>query len=378
MSLTAVPQTAAPAITPIRAATPYLALNVEQAVGHFRAVAAQFGSQAVHYAVKANPHPALVAALVRAGSRFDVASAGEVGLCLDAGAAPADLIFSNPVKRRADIVFAYARGVRCFVADATSELHKLAAAAPGASVLVRLATSGAGSDLPQSVKFGSPEADLLGLLQLANALGLEAAGVAFHVGSQQRDPLRWELPIAQAARVFAATRKAGLRPYLLDIGGGLPARHEGDCPDLPAYARIIAAALDRHFGDERPELIVEPGRGIVGDAGTLVAEVIGITWRNGRRWVTVDVGFFSGLVEAMGEEIRYRLSTDRDGDPSGPAVLAGPTCDSVDLLYEKTPVMLPLTLSEGDRVLFHSAGAYTSTCSTVGFNGFPALPTVLV
>ena len=199
-------------------------------------------------------------------------------------------------------------------------------------MLVRLATSGAGADLPLSVKFGSPEADLPGLLLLANALGLEAAGVAFHVGSQQRDPGRWELPIAQAARVFTATRKAGLRPYLLDIGGGLPARHEGVCPGLPTYAGIIAAALDRHFGGERPEVIVEPGRGIVGDAGTLVAEIIGITWRDGRRWVTVDAGVFSGLVEALGEEIRYRLSTDRDGDPSGPAEPAGPTCDSVDLL----------------------------------------------
>ena len=128
----------------------------------------------------------------------------------------------------------------------------------------------------------------------------------------------------------------------------------------------------------RPEVIIEPGRGIVGDAGTLVAEVIGITWRGGRRWVTVDAGLFSGLVEALGEEIRYRLEyRARRATRSGPAVLAGPTCDSLDLLYEKTPVSLPLTLAEGDRVLFHSAGAYTSTCSTVGFNGFPALPTVL-
>ena len=376
MSLTAVTKIPAPAV-PGRTATPYLVLNIEEAVGRYRTVEAQFGPRAVHYAVKANPHPELVAALVRAGSRFDVASAGEVDLCLDAGAAPTDLIFSNPVKRRYDIAFAYTRGVRRFVADAASELHKLAAAAPGASVLMRLATSGAGADLPLSVKFGGPEADMPGLLQLADALGLEAAGVAFHVGSQQRDPGRWELPIAQAARIFAAARKAGLRPYLLDIGGGLPAHHEGVCPGLPTYADIITADLDRHFGGERPEVIVEPGRGIVGDAGTLVAEVIGVTWRYGRRWVTVDAGVFSGLVEALGEEIRYRLSTDRDGDPSGPAVLAGPTCDSIDLLYEKTPVRLPLTLAEGDRVLFHSAGAYTSTCSTVGFNGFPGLPTVL-
>ena len=357
--------------------TPYLVLDVGRAVARYRRLQDAFGERAVHYAVKANPHPELLGALMRAGGRFDVASAGEVELCLSTGAAAADLIFSNPVKRRADIAAAYALGVRRFVADSTAELDKLAAAAPGASVLVRLASTGAGSDHPLSVKFGRAEPELLGLLQHANAAGLDAAGVAFHVGSQQRDPRRWVPPIAAAARVFAAARTAGLAPRILDIGGGLPAGHAGSCPPLARYVRTISRAVRRHFGDEPPELVVEPGRGVVGDAGRLMAEVIGVTSRHGQRWVTLDVGLFSGLVEALDEEIRYRISTDRDDDPTGPAVLVGPTCDSLDVLYVRDPVTLPLTLAEGDRVVLEAAGAYTTAFSTVGFNGFPALPTVL-
>jgi ornithine decarboxylase len=362
--------------------TPYLVLDVDLAVTRYVELATLFGPDAIHYAVKANPHPALVAALASAGSRFDVASPGEVDLCLTAGAAPDQLVYSNPVKRRADIAAAFGLGIRLFAADSIEEIVKLSAAAPGSDVLVRLATSGAGSDWPLSGKFGCRPADAVELLIEAEARGLQPAGVSFHVGSQQRDPHRWEPPIAAAAMIFAELRARGLAPWLLDLGGGLPAAHEGDHPGLETYAGVIHAALDTHFGRDRPELIVEPGRGIAGDAGTVVAEVLGVSWRAGRRWVYLDVGVYTGLVETLGEAIRYRIEADGDragvGDPAlAPAVLAGPTCDSVDVLYERAPVLLPVTLAEGDQVRFTSAGAYTSSYSTVGFNGFAPLTTVL-
>ena len=146
---------------------------------------------------------------------------------------------------------------------------------------------------------------------------------------------------------------------------------------LQTYVDTIHQALGDYFAEPRPRLIIEPGRGVVGDAGVLVTEVVGVSWRGGRRWVYLDAGIYSGLVETLGEAIRYRLTTDRDGDERGPVVLAGPTCDSVDVLYEQTPALLPLTLREGDQVTFCSAGAYTTSYSTVGFNGFAPLATVL-
>jgi ornithine decarboxylase len=326
--------------------------------------------------VKANPHPILLEALVAAGSRFDVASSGEVEVCLRVGAAATDLLYSNPVKRTSDIAAAREAGVRRFVADSDSEVAKVAVAAPGSEVLIRIATSGEGSDWPLSGKFGCAPQEAVALLQQAAELELEPAGIAFHVGSQQRDPSRWEAPIASASRAFRELRNRGIELHVLDIGGGLPAAHEGNFPSLSVYRDTIFEVLQRHFSSDPPELIIEPGRGIVGDAGWLNSEVVGVNWRGGRRWIYVDVGVYTGLVETLGEAIRYQLYTEQDESELGPAVLAGPTCDSVDVLYEKAPVMLPLGLREGDRIVFGSAGAYTTSYSTVGFNGFPPLRTI--
>lgn len=359
-------------------ATPYLALDVAAAVRRYGELAAAFGPHAVHYAVKANPHPALVGALAAADGRFDVASAGEVDLCLAAGAQPDALVYSNPMKRRSEIDHTWRSGVRLFAADSPDELHKLASTAPGADVLVRLSTSGAGSDWPLSGKFGCAPSEAYELLLLADRLGLGAAGVAFHVGSQQREPRRWDRPLEATAEVFRRLRSHGVRPWVVDVGGGLPADHEGGHPPLPVYLDRILRGFAQHFPVRPPRLVVEPGRSVVGDAGTLVSTVLGVTRRGGRRWVYLDAGVYSGLVEALGEAIRYRLRTAYDGAELGPAVLAGPTCDSVDVLYERTPVLLPLVLAEGDEVRFHAAGAYTATYSSVGFNGFAPLPTVLV
>ena len=268
--------------------------------------------------------------------------------------------------------------MRLFVVDSMPEVHKVAEAAPGTAVLCRLVTSGDGSDWPLSRKYGCSVAEAVEVLTRAAYLGLEAAGVSFHVGSQQRDPDAWGKPIDAAARVFELLRRRDLRPRLLDMGGGFPAVYDERCPPVPGVRR-------GHRGPPRtapsatrsPATIVEPGRGIVGDAGTLVSTVIGVIERAGVRWVFLDAGVFTGLVETLGEAIRYRLTTIGRRRPTGPCVLAGPTCDSTDVLYEERMVALPLSLTEGDEVRLLSAGAYTSCYSSVGFNGFAPLPTVL-
>jgi ornithine decarboxylase len=358
--------------------TPRLELDVAHALGRYAALAAALPGTAVHYAVKANPHPALLLALARAGSRFDVASPAETDACLTAGATADDLVFSNPVKRREDIAIAARSGVRLFVVDSPEETRKVADAAPGSRVLCRLVTSGEGSDWPLSRKFGCSTDEALAALRLAAFLGLDPAGVSFHVGSQQRDPLAWRAPIEAAARIFDALRADGLRPHLLDLGGGFPAGHEGGAPPLRQYAAAIHSFLGDAFGGRRPDTLIEPGRGVVGDAGTVVARVIAVLRRGDVRWVYLDCGVFTGLVETLDEAIRYRLQVPGVDGPTGPCVLAGPTCDSADVMYQHTPVRLPLALAEGDEVRLRAAGAYTSCYSTVGFNGFDPLPTVLV
>lgn len=364
------------AVTPLPT-TPFLELDVAMAVGRFRAIARALRGTFVHYAVKANPHPDLLAALAAAGCNFDVASPAEVRAALAAGATTDDLIYSNPVKRRDHVAEAARLGVRLFVVDSMEEVDKVADVAPGTAVVCRLITSGDGSDWPLSRKYGCSVAQAVEILRAAATRGLDPAGVSFHVGSQQRDPEAWRSPIAAAATVFGALRADGYRPWLLDLGGGFPARHEGDVPELPAYGRVIEDQLSRSFGAYRPRTLVEPGRGIAGDAGALVSTVIAVVDRNDTRWVYLDAGLFTGLVETLDEAIRYRLESSADGGPTGPCVLAGPTCDSADVLYQVTPVQLPLALAEGDIVRFESAGAYTSCYSTVGFNGFEPLPVIV-
>jgi ornithine decarboxylase len=331
----------------------------------------------VHDAVKANPHPVLLRALAQAGCRFDVASPAEVHLALAAGASPLHLVHSNPVSRRDHLAQVHALGVRLFVVDSPGEVAKLAGAAPGASVLVRIVTSGWGADWPLSRKYGCTLDEAVVLLGGAARCGLDPAGVSFHVGSQQRDPQAWAAPVRSAAGVFDAVRAAGHHPWLIDLGGGFPARLDADLPPVAEYGRTIDRVLTETFGADRPQTLVEPGRGIARDAGTLVASVVGVVDRGGSRWVFLDAGVYTGLVETLDEAIRYRFETPGVAGPTGPCVVAGPSCDSADVLYETTPVPLPLALTDGDEVLIHAAGAYSSCYSTVGFNGFAPLPTVI-
>ncbi|HEX6917238.1 MAG TPA: alanine racemase, partial [Phycicoccus sp.] len=215
------PSPAPPVVTPGPAPvpTPRLELSVGTAVSRFLDLASALPGTAVHYAVKANPHPVLLRALAQAGCRFDVASPDEARAALAVGAPAAHLLHSNPVARRDHLVEAHELGVRLFVVDSAGEVAKVADAAPGSSVLVRIVTSGSGSDWPLSRKYGCTVEDAVELLVAAGRLGLDPAGVSFHVGSQQRNPHAWAAPIGSAARVFAGARAAGLHPWLLDLGG---------------------------------------------------------------------------------------------------------------------------------------------------------------
>jgi len=176
--------------------------------------------------------------------------------------------------------------------------------------------------------------------------------------------------------VFDATAERGLNLRMINMGGGYPVRYRKDVPDLDTVGQTIRAAIARHFGDNPPEMIIEPGRSITAEAGVIETEVVLISskdYANGVRWVYLDIGKFGGLAETMDEAIQYPIATPHDGSSEGPVAIAGPTCDGADILYENAGYQLPLGLKVGDKVLLLKAGAYTTTYASVGFNGFPPL-----
>lgn len=363
-------------LTDQRPETPCLVVDLDVVGANYAALCEAAPWATVYYAVKANPAPPIITLLNRLGAHFDAASIHEIEQCLALGVTPDRLSYGSTIKKQRDIASAFAKGVRLFAFDSLLELEKLSVAAPGSRVYCRILTDGAGADWPLSDKFGCDGDMAVDLLLRAREMGLDPAGISFHVGSQQRDTGQWDIVLARTAELFAALKRAGISLEMINLGGGFPAQYQSDIAPLMDYTRAIDAAVRRCFGDAKLELIVEPGRSIVGDAGVIQSEVVLISQKShdaARRWVYVDVGMFGGLPETLGEAIKYRIRTPHDGGPTGPVILAGPTCDEVDILYQDADYRLSLDLAVGDKIEFLSAGAYTATYASIGFNGFPPL-----
>jgi ornithine decarboxylase len=299
-------------------------------------------------------------------------------MALDAGATPDRISFGNTIKKERDIARAHALGIGLFSVDCAAEVEKIARAAPGARVFCRILYDCAGAEWPLSRKFGCDPEMAVDVLDLAKRLGLEPYGISFHVGSQQRKVKAWDRALAMASSVFRDCAERGINLSMVNMGGGFPTKYLKEVPAVVQYGRSIFRALRKHFGNAIPETIIEPGRGMVGNAGIIEAEVVLISKKSDEdevRWVYLDIGKFGGLAETMDESIRYAIKTPHDGAEMTPCVLAGPTCDSADVMYEKLPYPLPVTLEIGDKLLIEGTGAYTSTYSAVAFNGFPPLRT---
>jgi len=353
--------------------TPALICDLDRVRENFRALQAALPDAAIYYAVKANPASPILDTLVGLESHFDAASIEEVRQCLIAGAEPGTISFGNTVKKSAAIAEAMRVGVDLFAFDSREELDKLAEAAPGARVYCRLAVSQEGADWPLPHKFGTDAAHARDLLIEAARRGLVPYGLSFHVGSQQTGVGAYQDAIGAAAMVFTDLRQRGIDLAMLNLGGGFPIRYRDEIPPIGDFGLAITEALRQHFGNHWPELIIEPGRALVGDAGVIVSEVVLACDRSadgGRRWVYLDIGRFGGLAETEDEAIRYRISAPGIRGKDQDMVIAGPTCDGVDVLYRKTVTLLPERLAAGDRVLIHDTGAYVTSYASQGFNGF--------
>jgi ornithine decarboxylase len=360
---------------------PCLVLDLDVVRDNYEAFARTMPGTRIFYAVKANPAPEILSLLASLGSCFDTASVVEVEMALAAGATPDRVSFGNTIKKERDIAKAHALGIKLFAVDSDEEVEKVARAAPGASVFCRILADGAGAEWPLSRKFGCEPSMAEDVLLHAHKLGLKAYGISFHVGSQQTRLGAWDQAVGEAKAIFDRMLAHGITLEMVNLGGGFPTKYLKAVPGQNMYANAIHDALAKHFGNAIPETIIEPGRGMVGNAGVIKSEVVLISKKHVNdnvRWVYLDIGKFGGLAETMDEAIRYPLVTAKDGDAMEPCVIAGPTCDSADVLYEKTPYPLPVTLSVGDEVLIEACGAYTTTYSAVAFNGFPPLRSFVI
>lgn len=361
--------------------TPYLVVDLDVVENNYRALRRTLPIAQVYYAVKANPAPEVVKRLVGLGSSFDVASPAEVELVLNAGATAENISFGNTIKKEEDIRWAYDYGVRMYAFDSEAELHKLARSAPGSRVFCRLLVSCEGADWPLSRKFGCEVEMARDLLIKAQGLGLEPYGVSFHVGSQQTRLDQWDNALAQTAELFKALEGSGIDLKMINIGGGLPARYIDSVSPVGSYSSAIQKALTKHFGQNIPRIITEPGRSLVGDSGILDAEIVLISrksYADDTRWIYLDIGKFGGLAETLDESIKYRIEAVGRKGATAPVILAGPSCDSADILYEKFQYQLPHSLQVGDKLRLHATGAYTASYASVGFNGFAPLPTYCI
>ena len=357
--------------------TPFVVIDTATVARQFDELQQLFPYARVYYAVKANPAPEILSLLRDKGSNFDVASIYELDKLLSLGVSADRCSYGNTIKKSRDIRYFYEKGVRMYATDSEADVRNIAKAAPGSKVYVRILTEGSGTaDWPLSRKFGCQSDMAMDILVLARDLGLEPYGVSFHVGSQQRDIGAWDAAIGKVKVIFERLKEEdNITLKMLNLGGGFPANYLTRANPLDTYAEEITRFIEEDFGEDFPEIILEPGRSLISNAGVLVSEIVLISRKSHtslQRWVFTDVGKFSGLIETTDECIKYPLYTDKHGELEE-VVLAGPTCDSADIMYANYTYGLPLNLAIGDRLYWLSTGAYTTSYSAIEFNGVPPL-----
>ena len=351
--------------------SPLVILDCERVRVQFRKLKKALPRVDLHYALKPMPHPAVVETVLAEGGFLDLATTGEVQLVQRLGVDPARCIHTHPIKRPEDIANALEFGVRLFVADNPDEVRKFAHLTDRAELLLRVSFRSPGAVVDLSRKFGCDPEHLLALARLAADLGVRVRGLSFHAGSQTRDAAKHVEALAACAKLMAAARREQLGVFdTLDIGGGFPIDYTDPVQDIGRFCAPLRAALAKL--PRRVRVIAEPGRYIVGPCAIGVASVMGRAQREGHWWYYLDDGLYGAYSGQLFDHARYPVEPLRDSEERLPSVLAGPTCDSIDVIAEN--LMLP-ALKAGDLVVGRAMGAYTWASATE-FNFFPK-PTVV-
>jgi len=347
--------------------TPFLVLDTNYVKENYYKLKNSINDVEIFYAVKANSHPSILETLRDLGASFDVASKGEIEKLMNLGISTDKMSFGNTIKKEKDIKFAWDNGVEYFAVDSEMEVEKIARNAPGAKVYGRLSMSSNDSDWPLSGKFGTDVDHLIEILKYAKRKGLIPYGVSFHVGSQSYNKYKWKEAILNASEVFEKLHKQKIDLKMLNLGGGIPVKHTKPVPDVEEIGEIINESIKEYLGWVKGlRVLSEPGRSMVGNAGIIASRVLLRSRKGTQNWVFLDTGVFHGLMETV-ENFRYEVLVEgKEYSETTTMTLAGPTCDSVDTIYDE--IELPINIDYNDIVYFINTGAYTNEYAT-SFNG---------
>ena len=356
--------------------TPLFLIVGERVLRNYAAFQEFFPGVEIFYAVKANPHPLVVEMLAHLGSSFDVASAQEIALVLEHGVAPQRMIFANTIKRKEALRYAREKGVDLLTYDNEEELQKIRAVYPEAKLILRLKTPSLGSRINLSYKFGAEPSEALDLLRLAKRLSLETVGLSFHVGSPCHNPENYLRSLEIVREIIREGAREGIRLSVVDIGGGFPLHTyyaEGEEASLEHMGEMVYPLL-RSFLAQGYRVIAEPGRSLIGNACLLVTRVIGKAIRSGKIWYYLDDGLYGTFSAIPFDKASFDFYPLRESEEKESCILAGPTCDSLDVIAEGV-ALPPLMLD--DLIVVPNIGAY-SIASATNFNGFERARVVLV
>ena len=352
--------------------SPNLVIDLEEIKNNYKKFIRCFKGIKPFYAVKANPNKNIIITLNELGCSFDCASIKEIKDCIKLGVDPKKISYGNTIKKAVDIKKAFLLGINLFAFDCESELYKISNNTIGAKVFCRIQVPNGGAEWPLSKKFGCSALFSEKLLMKAIDLKLQPIGLSFHVGSQQLSTKTWNKAIKLTSNIYKKLSRRNIDLNFINLGGGIPANYLSSKKNIREYSNDIKKALKKYFGNSLPsEIILEPGRFLVASAGVLEAEIILVTDKNyGKdKWVYLDVGRYNGLAETEGEAIKYKIKVKGYNKyKTYRYILAGPSCDGHDILYEKYLYELPQNLKIGDRVRIFSAGAYTTAYQS-NFNG---------
>ncbi|MCL2688692.1 MAG: type III PLP-dependent enzyme [Chitinispirillia bacterium] len=352
--------------------TPVLFLSQSRTREAYRNLSAALCGVDLYYAVKSNAQPELISILESESGFFDVCTNGEIDVVKECGISADRCLHTHPIKRDSDIRYALDFGVKLFVCDNEDELFKFIPYREKAQIIIRMSIQNPGCLINLSQKFGIVPEKTYDLIKKAHDMGLCVKGISFHAGSQNENPLKYIEALDYCRDICEQAARAGIHLEIIDIGGGFPISYLTPVLSIDTFCRPIVEYISSYFSDYR--IIAEPGRVLSGPSMTLAAKVIGRSLRSGVWWYYLDEGIYGSFSGKMFDHADYPLSLARPDDERYNSVLAGPTCDSIDVIYEN--ISLPL-LEIGDILVFESMGAYTVASST-NFNGFPKAKIVVV